>query len=207
MAVIYMKKLEEEPESFQKEFTKLTKGINLEVQKWINELINPDMTVLETGCGTGNFAIQIAKKSKRKLILAGIIQDEVYFKEKVKPYLNDDISFIGSANPEKRNKLLGNALALLHPINFAEPFGLSVVESFACGTPVIAFNKGSMPEIISNGENGFLVSSTEEAVSAVINIADINRSFCRQDAEKRFSSQRMVKDYIKAYKMILENKK
>jgi glycosyltransferase involved in cell wall biosynthesis len=152
-------------------------------------------------------AVQIAKKSKRKLIIAGIIQDKVYFNEKVKPYLNEDVSFAGSADPEKRNKLLRNALALLHPINFAEPFGLSVVESFACGTPVIAFNKGSMPEIISDGENGFLVSSIEEAVSAVKNIADIDRLFCRKDAEQRFSSQRMVKDYIKAYKMLLENKK
>ena len=150
-------------------------------------------------------AIQIAKKSKKKLILAGIIQDEIYFNEKVKPYLNnDDVRYSGSADPEKRNKLLGNALALLHPINFAEPFGLSVVESFACGTPVIAFNKGSMPEIISDGQNGFLVSTIEEAVSAVNNIADIDRLFCRKDAEQRFSSPRMVNDYIKVYKMILD---
>ena len=120
---------------------------------------------------------KLLKNVKGNLIIAGIIQDEVYFNEKVKPYLNDDdISYVGSADPEKRNKLLGNAFALLHPINFAEPFGLSVVESFACGTPVIAFNKGSMPEIISNGKNGFLVSTIDEAVSAVKNIANINRS-------------------------------
>ena len=151
-------------------------------------------------------AIQIAKKSKRKLIISGIIQDEVYFKEKVKPYLNeDDISYVGSADPEKRNKLLGNAFALLHPINFAEPFGLSVVESFGCGTPVVAFDKGSMPEIILNGKNGFLVSTIEEAVPAVKNIADIDRLFCRKDAEQRFTSQRMVNDYIIVYKMILED--
>ena len=150
-------------------------------------------------------AIQISKKCKRKLIIAGIIQDKVYFKEKVKPYLNDDdISYVGSVDPEKRNKLLGSAFALLHPINFAEPFGLSVVESFACGTPVIAFNKGSMPEIISDGQNGFLVSTIEEAVSAVKKITYINRSFCRNDAELRFSSQRMVNDYIKVYQMILK---
>jgi glycosyltransferase involved in cell wall biosynthesis len=149
-------------------------------------------------------AIQIAKKSKRRLIIAGIIQDEIYFKEKIKPYLNkDDISFVGSANPKQRNKLMGNAIALLHPIHFAEPFGLSVVESFACGTPVIAFNKGSMPEVISNRKNGFLVSTIDEAVSAVKNIGLIERSFCRKDAEQRFSSQRMVNDYINAYQMII----
>jgi len=149
-------------------------------------------------------AIQIAIKCKRKLIIAGIIQDEIYFKEKVKPYLNDDdVSYVGSADPEKRNKLLGNAFALLHPINFAEPFGLSVVEAFACGTPVIAFDKGSMSEIILDGKNGFLVSTVEEAVSAVKNITHIDRLFCRKDAGHRFTSQRMVKDYIKVYQMIL----
>ena len=148
-------------------------------------------------------AIQIANKSKMKLIIAGIIQDEVYYKDKVKPYLNDDIVFVGSADPKQRDRLMGNAFALLHPIHFAEPFGLSVVESFACGTPVIAFNKGSMPEIISDGKNGYLVATIEEAVSAVKNIRLIERSFCRKDVEQRFSSQRMVNDYINAYQMVL----
>ena len=148
-------------------------------------------------------AIQIANKSKMKLIIAGIIQDEVYYKEKVKPYLNDDIVFVGSADPKQRDRLMGNAFALLHPIHFAEPFGLSVVESFACGTPVIAFNKGSMPEIISDGKNGYLVATIEEAVSAVKNIRLIDRSFGRKDVEQRFSSQRMVNDYINAYQMVL----
>ena len=149
-------------------------------------------------------AIQIAKKSKKRLIIAAIIQDEIYFKEKVKPHLNeDDIIYLGSADPIQRDRLMGNAFALLHPIHFAEPFGLSVVESFACGTPVIAFNKGSMPEIISDGKNGFLVSTINEAVSAVKNISRLDRSFCREDAEQRFSSKRMVNDYIDAYRMIL----
>jgi glycosyltransferase involved in cell wall biosynthesis len=149
-------------------------------------------------------AIQIAKKCKRKLIIAGIIQDEAYFEKKVKPFINDDICYVGSADPKKRDRLLGNAFALLHPINFAEPFGLSVVESFACGTPVVAFDKGSMSEIILDGKNGFLVSTIEEAVSAVKNITHINRSFCRKDAEQRFTSQRMVHDYIKVYQKILK---
>jgi glycosyltransferase involved in cell wall biosynthesis len=152
-------------------------------------------------------AIQIAKKCKRKLIIAGIIQDRAYFEEKVKPFINDDISYVGSADPKKRDRLLGNAFALLHPINFAEPFGLSVVESFACGTPVVAFDKGSMSEIILDGKNGFLVSTIEEAISAVKNITHINRLFCRKDAEQRFTSQRMVHDYIKAYQMILKEEK
>jgi glycosyltransferase involved in cell wall biosynthesis len=147
-------------------------------------------------------AIQIANKCGKKLIIAGIIQDTTYFEEKVKPFINDDISFVGSADPGKRDKLIRNASALLHPINFAEPFGLSVVESFACGTPVVAFDKGSMPELIRDGKNGFLVSTIEEAVSAVNNITHINRLFCRKDAEQRFSSKRMVQDYIKVYQKI-----
>jgi glycosyltransferase involved in cell wall biosynthesis len=148
-------------------------------------------------------AIQIAQKCKRKLIIAGIIQDKAYFEEKVKPYINDDdIHYVGSADPENRNTLLGNAFALLHPINFEEPFGLSVVESFACGTPVIAFNKGSMSEIILDKENGFLVTTIDEAICAVNKITKIDRLFCRRDAEQRFTVQRMVNDYIKVYQMI-----
>jgi glycosyltransferase involved in cell wall biosynthesis len=150
-------------------------------------------------------AIQIAKRCKKKLIIAGIIQDEAYFENKVKPFINDDITYVGSADPVKRDKLIGNASALLHPIYFAEPFGLSVVESFACGTPVVAFDRGSMPELIVDGKNGFLVSTIDEAVSAVKNITHINRAFCRKDAEQRFSSKRMVQDYIKVYRKILNN--
>jgi glycosyltransferase involved in cell wall biosynthesis len=149
-------------------------------------------------------AIQIAKKSGKKLVIAGIIQDEAYFAKKVKPFIDDDITYVGSADPKKRNRLLGNAVALLHPICFSEPFGLSVVESIACGTPVVAFDKGSMSEIILDGKNGFLVSTVEEAVSAVQNIDQINRSFCRKDAVQRFTAKRMVQDYIKVYQKILQ---
>jgi len=97
-------------------------------------------------------AIEIAKEAGRRLIIAGIVQDQDYFDCCVKPCLNEPgVEFIGSVGPDRRDEVLGNALALLHPIHFAEPFGLSVVESMACGTPVIAFNKGSMPELIEHG--------------------------------------------------------
>ena len=87
-------------------------------------------------------AIQIAKKSKRKLIISGLIQDQQYFDHKVMPYINnEDIIYTGNSGPQERNKLLGGAIALLHPISFEEPFGLSVAESMFCGTPVIAFNR------------------------------------------------------------------
>jgi glycosyltransferase involved in cell wall biosynthesis len=152
-------------------------------------------------------AIEIARRTNMKLILAGIIQDNAYYEREVKPFLDGKkIIYIGSVGPEERDKVLGEAYALLHPINFSEPFGLSVVESMACGTPVIAFPRGSMPEIIENGANGLLVSSIDEAVSAVKQINSLDRQRCRQIVEKRFSKERMVKDYLKVYQRIIELK-
>jgi glycosyltransferase involved in cell wall biosynthesis len=148
-------------------------------------------------------AIQIAVKSKKRLLIAGIIQDQRYFDEKVKPFLNDEIVFIGEAGPEERNKLMGDALALLHPINFDEPFGLSVAEAMLCGTPVIAFNRGSMPELIVSGKTGFLVKTVDEAVDALTGIGRLNRLDCHQWSLARFSQQRMVKDYIGLYNRVI----
>lgn len=150
-------------------------------------------------------AIEIARRTGMKLILAGIIQDNAYYEQEVKPYLDGKtITYIGSVGPADRDKLLGEAYALLHPINFNEPFGLSVVESMACGTPVIAFPRGSMPEIVADGVNGLLVNDLEEAVAAVQKIELLDRQRCRQIVEERFSKERMVEDYLQVYKQILE---
>jgi glycosyltransferase involved in cell wall biosynthesis len=157
--------------------------------------IHPDKGTAES--------IEIAKRSKRRLIISGIIQDADYFKEKIEPFLNEDISFIGHSGPEKRNDLLGNASALLHPISFNEPFGLSVAEAMMCGTPVIAFNKGSMPELIRDGETGFLVNSVEEAVERLTDLFKIKRENCRNWSVSQFSRDKMVTDYIKCYNQIL----
>jgi len=148
-------------------------------------------------------AIQIAKKSKRKLLIAGIIQDEGYYKNKVEPELNDQVQYIGHAGPDKRKELLGNALALLHPINFNEPFGMSVAESMLCGTPVIAFSKGSMPELIDHEKTGFLVNNIDEAVNVVNQLNGIDRSYCRDWAVSKFSSDKMVDDYWALYNKIV----
>ena len=152
-------------------------------------------------------AIQIAKKFGKKLIMAGIIQDKDYFEQEISPHFSEDIVFVGSVGPEKRDELLGGAYALLHPIYFAEPFGLSVVESMACGTPVVAFNKGSMPELIESGQNGFIVENVEEAVAALAKISKIDRQVCRNIVEEKFSVERMVEDYIKVYKQIISDNK
>ncbi len=150
-------------------------------------------------------AIEIAKACNKPLILAGIIQDPAYYQQHVLPYLDDSqITYIGSVGPVQRGRLLGKASALLHPINFDEPFGLSVIEAMACGTPVIAFNRGSMPELIEHGKNGYLVSSCEEAIDYVDRIPAIARADCRQTVVDRFSVDRMVDQYCEVYAKMLE---
>ena len=151
-------------------------------------------------------AIQIAKQNKMQLIIAGIIQDEAYFKEKVEPFINDDeIIFAGHADAEKRKELLGNAAALLHPIYFNEPFGLSVAEAMFCGTPVIAYNRGSMPELIQDKLSGFLVNNINEAIEAVKKITSINRKACYDYATEKFSYEKMIDEYIKVYNQIIQS--
>jgi glycosyltransferase involved in cell wall biosynthesis len=156
-------------------------------------------------------AIQIAQQTGRKLILAGVIQDEFYFRSEVEPYLDGDrVTYVGSADPARRDELLGGALALLHPIAFDEPFGLSVVEAMACGTPVVAFERGSMREVIADGQTGFLVGSVEEAVAAIGSpnrrgsLAALDRAACRRWVEERFTVDRMVDGYLEVYQRIME---
>lgn len=149
-------------------------------------------------------SIMIAKKSGRKLVISGLIQDQQYFDDKVKPFIdNENIVYVGNSGPKDRNTLMGEAYALLHPISFKEPFGLSVAESMMCGTPVIAFNLGSMPELIKDGKTGFLVSNVEEATEAVGNLRAIDRKHCREWAHATFSKEKMTAGYLEIYNKIL----
>ena len=149
-------------------------------------------------------AIQIARQTGRKLIIAGLIQDEGYFKQKVEGYLdNKNVSFHGNVGPLERKKLLGNAFALLHPIDFEEPFGLSVAEAMLCGTPVIAFKRGSMQELIIDTKTGFLVTDIAGAVLAVNQVDLIKRSDCREWALSMFSKEKMVESYMAVYQKLL----
>ena len=149
-------------------------------------------------------AVEIARALNMRLVIAGIIQDQGYFDSYVKPFLKEgEIEYVGSVGPEKRDDLLGNAKLLLHTINFKEPFGLSIVEAMACGTPVVAFNKGSMSELITNGINGFLVNNSEEAIERINEIDNISRKDCRMVVEKKFSKEIMAKKYLEVYNKIL----
>jgi glycosyltransferase involved in cell wall biosynthesis len=151
-------------------------------------------------------ALNIATACNKKLILAGIIQDQAYYDQYVASHIdNDKVIYAGSVGPVERNRLLGKACALLHPIQFDEPFGLSVIESMACGTPVIAFDRGSMPELIESGKSGFLVNNVAEAIETVTRIKDIDRAYCRRHVERHFTVDRMIDEYVQVYKMILDS--
>lgn len=158
--------------------------------------IHPDKGVVE--------AIEVARRVGRRLIIAGIIQDHDYFEREVAPHLGrNGIDYIGSVGPEQRDELLGGASALLHLINFNEPFGLSLVEAMACGTPVIAYGRGSIPELIKHGETGFIVKDIDEATAVVRSIGELDRARIRQHVEENFSRERMVDGYIQVYREVL----
>ena len=149
-------------------------------------------------------AIAIASRAGRRLVLCGPVQDERYFEEEVAPHVDGDaVRYAGSVGPRERAEVLGAAASLLHPVAFAEPFGLSVVESLATGTPVIAYPLGSMPEIIRPGRTGFLVDDLTGAVAAVGEVAALSRRHCRDDVEERFTAARMVADYAELFARVV----
>jgi glycosyltransferase involved in cell wall biosynthesis len=149
-------------------------------------------------------AIEIARLAGRPLTICGIIQDRRYFTEQVAPHIDGDrVVYLGSVGPARRAEVLGRSTALLHPIAFDEPFGLSVVESMACGTPVVAYRRGSMPEIVDEGVTGFLVHDAEHARDALDRITTIDRAGCRTRARQRFGADRMVDDYLRVYATLL----
>ncbi len=150
-------------------------------------------------------AIAVARSTGLPLVIAGIIQDRGYFERSVEPHLDGDrVRFVGAVGPERRNELLGGARALLHLVNFDEPFGFSVVEAMACGTPVIATRRGSMPEIVREGESGWLVSSVAEAVAALGKLDGMLPASVRASVTPRFDAGRMVDDYIAVYRGVID---
>jgi glycosyltransferase involved in cell wall biosynthesis len=150
-------------------------------------------------------AIEIAKRVGMSLKIAAKVDkvDEQYFESEIKPLLDSPlIEFIGEVNDLEKNVLLGGARALLFPIAWPEPFGLVMIESLACGTPVIAFECGSVPEVLEHGKTGYIVRTTDEATEALQKIDTISRSVCRQQFEQRYTSARMAENYLVTYERL-----
>jgi glycosyltransferase involved in cell wall biosynthesis len=149
-------------------------------------------------------AVRAARAVGRKLVMAGIVQDADYFAREVAPFIDErTIEYRGVVGGEDRTRALGSARALLHLIGFEEPFGLSVIEAMACGTPVIAYPKGSMPELIVDGVTGFLVDNFDQAVEAIGRVDQIDRAACRQHVARHFTIDRMADRYLELYRDIL----
>lgn len=155
-------------------------------------------------------AIEIALRAEMPLKMAAKIDvmDQEYFETRIRPRLSHPlIEFIGEVDEKGKNELLGGAKALLFPIDWQEPFGLVMIEAMACGTPVIAYRRGSVPEVMTDGVTGYIVESEEEAVSAIARIDQIDRGICRSYFEKRFSADRMARSYVNAYQKLMLRQK
>jgi glycosyltransferase involved in cell wall biosynthesis len=151
-------------------------------------------------------AIAIARAAGVPLKIAAKVDkvDEEYFREKIMPLLNEPgVEFIGEINEHAKTAFLGGALALLFPIDWPEPFGLALIEAMACGTPVLAFRRGSVPEIVDEGVTGYIVDTPEEAIAALPDVLSLDRRTVRRRFEERFSAERMARDYLKVYHSLL----
>lgn len=150
-------------------------------------------------------AIEVAQQLNMKLIIAAKLEqvDRPYFLEHIEPFLNEDIQWIGEVTESERNHLMSKAACFLHPVTWREPFGLTLIEAMACGCPVVAFDKGSIPEIINNGKTGFVVQDVEAMIDALKNIDTIDRHACRDYALATFSAKKMADGYEEIYRKIL----
>jgi glycosyltransferase involved in cell wall biosynthesis len=154
-----------------------------------------------------DLAIDIAIKSGIPLKIAAKVDkaDQEYFDQRLKKLLDHPlVEFVGEISDKEKNEFLGNAIALVFPIQWIEPFGLVVIEALACGTPVVAFKNGSVPELIDHGVSGLVVNDAEEAVNAIRNIGMLERRECRKAFDERFTAGRMATDYLKVYNRVLE---
>jgi glycosyltransferase involved in cell wall biosynthesis len=154
-------------------------------------------------------AIEIARRVAMPLRIAAKVDwvDKEYFDALVQPLLRDSlVEFVGEIGEGEKDEFLGNAYALLFPIDWPEPFGLVMIEAMACGTPVIAYRSGAVPEVMEEGHTGFIVKELEDAVEAVRRVPRLSRARCREVFEKRFTAARMATDYLQVYKRIIKHK-
>ena len=149
-------------------------------------------------------AIAVARAAGRRLVIAGIVQDDDYFRRAVLPHIDGvRVHYVGAVSSTDRAAVLGDSYALLHLIGFDEPFGFSVVEAMACGTPVVAYDRGSMRELIVDGVTGYLVDGLDGAVAAVHDVATLDRHRIRELVVERFEVRRMVRQYAELYEQVL----
>jgi glycosyltransferase involved in cell wall biosynthesis len=154
-------------------------------------------------------AIEISKRAGMRLKIAAKVDpvDKRYFKRVVEPLLNEShVEWVGEISDDEKDEFLGNAYALLFPIDWPEPFGLVMIEAMACGTPVIAYDGGAVPEVIEEGQTGFIAKNLEDAVGAVRRVPELSRARCREIFEKRFTATRMARDYVKIYKRMIDRR-
>ena len=154
-------------------------------------------------------AIEIAKRAGMPLKIAAKVDpvDRRYFKRVVEPLLQQShVEWIGEISDREKNDFLGNAHALLFPIDWPEPFGLVMIEAMACGTPVIAYDGGAVSEVIKEGQTGFIAKNLEDAAEAVHRVPELSRAHCRKVFEKRFTVTRMARDYVKIYKRMIDRR-
>jgi glycosyltransferase involved in cell wall biosynthesis len=150
-------------------------------------------------------AVRVAQESGRRLVIAGNVPDnqkeQVYFEEEIKPFVDgEQIRYVGPVDDEKKNELLGRAAAFLMPIEWEEPFGIVMAEAMACGTPVIGFDRGAVPEVVTDGETGFICEDVEEMTAAVARVSELDRSDCRCRCETHFSAHVIVDEYVELYR-------
>ncbi len=155
-------------------------------------------------------AIRIAAAAGWKIKIAAKIDnaDRIYFEEKIKHLFDlPHVDYIGEINDGQKSEFLGNAAGLLFPIAWSEPFGLSMIEAMACGTPVIAMRNGSVPEVVDEGVTGFIVESEDEAVAAVHRLPELERATVRRTFEQRFGARRMAEDYVCIYRDLIADRR
>jgi glycosyltransferase involved in cell wall biosynthesis len=154
-------------------------------------------------------AIEIAKQVQIPLKIAAKVDrvDRKYFKSEIEPLLRDPlVELVGEISEGEKDEFLGNAYALLLPIDWPEPFGLVMIEAMACGTPVIAYRDGAVPEVIEEGHTGFIVEGLEDAVEAVRRLPELSRKRCREVFDQRFTAARMARDYVRVYELLIKRK-
>lgn len=149
-----------------------------------------------------HLALEVAQRTNRRLLIAGNIPLEGarYFEEKIKPHLTDRIQYIGPVNDEQKNQMLGQSAAFLMPIQWNEPFGIVMAEAMACGTPVLGFPLGSLTEVVQDGISGFICENVAAMIEKVAMLSQIDRNKVRSEAERRFSDQTIVEEYLQLYK-------